>query len=104
MGRANDQNDSRTNPKRSRPSETMMARRAPSTTAAVHYALINGKGSKKAVRAYPKVEGAPDAVQTEVENHLRPLKKKDPPNGESRGGWHVHRRRPVLMCPTITQR
>ena len=60
----------------------MIARRAPNTIAAVHYALTNGKGSKKAIQAYPKVGGAPGAVQTEVENHLRRLKKEDPPDGD----------------------
>ena len=69
-------------PKRARPTEKEIARRVPSTVAATLHALLNGVGSKKAVQAYTKVEGAPAAMPTEVENHLRRLKTQDPPDGE----------------------
>ena len=60
---------------RHKPTQQEVARRAPSTIAAVLHALKTGLGSRKVVKSYPRVKGAPDAVQTEVQNHLLKLKK-----------------------------
>ena len=69
---------------RHKPTQQEVARRAPGTIAAVLHALKTGVGSRKAVKSYPRVKGTPDAVQTEVQNHLLKLKKIDPPAGRAR--------------------